>query len=139
MNLYLNGNLGMRINAQVELRASQTKCERSELPRVPSMTIDQQVQVLWEGDRTNPSEPQGAVREDRAESSGERDLWGDVQESDARRSRLGRAGLEPRNSYDLRLHRISGARAGTANGSYLGRSHLSLKGEHVGGGSGVVA
>jgi hypothetical protein len=63
---------------------------------VPSMTIDSQVKVLWGGDRTNPSEPQGegnrTGREAGAESSGERDLRGDVQKPDSRRGRPGRAG-----------------------------------------------
>ena len=44
---------------------------------VPSMTIDLEVEVLSEADRSDRSEPQGADREGSAESSGERDLWGD--------------------------------------------------------------
>jgi len=34
------------------------------------MNIDQEVEVLWEGGRTDPSEPQGDNRERVAESSG---------------------------------------------------------------------
>jgi hypothetical protein len=44
---------------------------------VPSMSIDLEVKVLSEADRSDRSEPQGAVREGGAESSGEQDLWGD--------------------------------------------------------------
>jgi len=60
---------------------------------VPSMNIDLEVEVLWGVGRNNPSEPQGDDREGIAESSGERDLWGDVQESDRRRGDVGRAGM----------------------------------------------
>ncbi len=59
---------------------------------VPSMTCDLEVQVLWELDRGDPSEPQGDDREGLAESSGERDPQGDVQQPDQRRGRAGRAG-----------------------------------------------
>jgi len=59
------------------------------------MNIDLEVEVLWEVGRNDPSEPQGDVREEVAERSGERDLWGDVQESDRRRSGAGRTGIEP--------------------------------------------
>ena len=58
---------------------------------VPSMNIDLEVQVLWGVGRDDPSEPQGANRERCAERSGERDLRGDVQESDVRRCDSGRA------------------------------------------------
>jgi len=57
------------------------------------MNIDLEVEVLWGVGRNNPSEPQGDDREGIAESSGERDLWGDVQESDRRRGDVGRAGM----------------------------------------------
>ena len=60
---------------------------------VPSMNIDLEVKVLWEVGRNDPSEPQGDDREGIAESSGEQDLCGDVQESDARRGESGRAGM----------------------------------------------
>ncbi len=59
---------------------------------VPSMIIDLEVEVLSEADRSDRSEPQGADREGSAESSGERDLRGDEQESDRRRDRSGRVG-----------------------------------------------
>jgi hypothetical protein len=52
---------------------------------VPSMTIDLEVEVLWGVGRNDPSEPQGDNREGVAESSGERDLRGDVQKPDVRR------------------------------------------------------
>ena len=45
---------------------------------VPSMTIGLEVKVLSGVDRNNRSEPQGGVREEVAESSGEHDLRGDV-------------------------------------------------------------
>jgi hypothetical protein len=59
---------------------------------VPSMTLDLEVKVLWEVDRNDPSQPQGDDREGVAESSGARDLRGDVQKPDRRREDLGRAG-----------------------------------------------
>ncbi len=62
------------------------------------MNIDQEVEVLWEGGRTDPSEPQGDNRERVAESSGERDLRGDVQKSDQRRGESERAGKKPQSS-----------------------------------------
>jgi len=34
------------------------------------MTLDLEVEVLWEVDRNDPSEPQGADREESAERSG---------------------------------------------------------------------
>jgi hypothetical protein len=37
---------------------------------VPSMNIGQEVEVLWEVGRNDPSEPQGGDRERPAESSG---------------------------------------------------------------------
>jgi hypothetical protein len=62
---------------------------------VPSMTIDLEVEVLSEADRSDRSEPQGADREGSAESSGERDLWGDEQKPDGRRDQSGRMGNGP--------------------------------------------
>ena len=59
---------------------------------VPSMTIDLEVRVLSEADRSDRSEPQGDDRERVAESSGEQDLRGDVQKPDMRRGRSGRVG-----------------------------------------------
>ena len=59
---------------------------------MPSMIIDLEVKVLWEVGRNDPSEPQGDDREGIAESSGERDLRGDVQKPDERRDDSGRAG-----------------------------------------------
>ena len=59
---------------------------------MPSMIIDLEVEVLWEVGRNDPSEPQGADREGSAESSGERDLWGDEQKPDSRQGDSGRAG-----------------------------------------------
>jgi len=59
---------------------------------VPSMSTDLEVKVLWEVGRNDPSEPQGEDREKLAERSGERDLWGDEQKPDSRRSDSGRAG-----------------------------------------------
>jgi hypothetical protein len=56
---------------------------------VPSTTIDLEVKVLSEVDRDDRSEPQGADREGSAESSGERDLWGDEQKPDTRRGHSG--------------------------------------------------
>ena len=56
------------------------------------MIIDLEVEVLWEVGRNDPSEPQGADREGSAESSGERDLWGDEQKPDSRQGDSGRAG-----------------------------------------------
>ena len=63
---------------------------------MPSMNIDLEVKVLWGVGRNDPSEPQGDDRERLAESSGERDLRGDVQKPDRRRRYSGRAGKEPR-------------------------------------------
>ncbi len=100
---------------------------QSWFPCVPSMTIDLEVKVLWGVGRNDPSEPQGADREGSAESSGERDLRGDVQKPDRRRRHSGRAGREPRSSRDQRVTRKSGARAGTVDESYLGRSHLTAE------------
>ena len=60
------------------------------------MNIDLEVEVLWGVGRNDPSKPQGElvpIREDGAERSGERDLWGDEQKSDSRRDRSGRAGM----------------------------------------------
>ena len=54
---------------------------------VPSMNIGLEVEVLWEVGRNDPSERQGGNRERLAESSSERDLRGDEQESDSRRCR----------------------------------------------------
>ena len=68
-----------------EMRGPVLRC-------VPSMTIDLEVKVLWGVGRNDPSEPQGENRERLAESSGERDLWGDEQKPDMRRGRPGRAG-----------------------------------------------
>ena len=76
---------------------------RAVPPCVPSMTIDSEVKVLWEVGRNDPSEPQGDDRERLAESSGERDLRGDVQKPDRRRRHSGRAGKEPRSSRDQRV------------------------------------
>jgi len=56
------------------------------------MSTDLEVKALWEVGRNDPSEPQGDDRERVAESSGERDLRGDEQKPDMRRSGLGRAG-----------------------------------------------
>ena len=66
------------------------------------MNIDLEVEVLWEVGRNDPSEPQGADREESAERSGERDLRGDVQESDRRQREAGRAGKQPQSSRDQR-------------------------------------
>src|SRR5687768_15759486 len=43
---------------------------RARFPCVPSMSIDLEVEVLWEVGRNDPSEPQGDDREGVAESSG---------------------------------------------------------------------
>lgn len=59
---------------------------------VPSMNIDLEVEVLWGVGRNDPSEPQGADREGSAEGSGERDLWGDVQEPDMRQGEIRASG-----------------------------------------------
>ena len=67
---------------------------------VPSMTIDLEVKVLSETDRSDRSEPQGADREESAESSGGHDPWGDEQKPDRRRGQSGRVGDEPRSSCD---------------------------------------
>jgi len=64
------------------------------------MTIDLEVKVLSGVDRDDRSEPQGADREGSAESSGERDLWGDEQKPDRRRGQSGRVGKGPRSSRD---------------------------------------
>jgi hypothetical protein len=56
------------------------------------MNIDLEVKILWGVGRNSPSEPQGDDREGIAESSGQQDLRGDVQESDVRRGESGRAG-----------------------------------------------
>jgi hypothetical protein len=61
--------------------------------RVPSMTIDLEVKVLWGVGRSNPSEPQCDNREGVVERSGERDLWGDEQKPDMRRGESGQAGV----------------------------------------------
>jgi hypothetical protein len=53
------------------------------------MTLDLEVKVLWRVGRNDPSELQGDDRERVAEGSGERDLWGDGQQPDRRRSRSG--------------------------------------------------
>ena len=66
------------------------------------MIVDLEVKVLWEVGRNDPSEPQGADREGSAESSGERDLWGDEQQPDSRQDDSGRAGVTPRSSRDQR-------------------------------------
>ena len=68
-------------------RVQQNASEASFRKCVPSMIIDSEVKVLWEVGRNDPSEPQGADREGSAESSGERDLWGDEQQPDMRRGR----------------------------------------------------
>jgi hypothetical protein len=60
---------------------------------VPSMIIGLEVRVLSEVDRDDRSEPQGGDREGATESSGERDLRDDVQESDVRRDASRRAGM----------------------------------------------
>jgi hypothetical protein len=57
------------------------------------MTIDLEVKVLSEADRSDRSDPQGDDRERVAESSGEQDLRGDEQKSDKRRGRSGRVGI----------------------------------------------
>ena len=57
------------------------------------MNIDLEVEVLWEVGRNDPSQPQGADREESAESSGEQDLRGDVQQPDMRQRDSGRAGM----------------------------------------------
>jgi len=64
------------------------------------MTIDLEVKVLSEADRSDRSEPQGADREGSAESSGEQDLRGDEQKPDSRRGQSGRVGKRPRSSRD---------------------------------------
>jgi hypothetical protein len=56
------------------------------------MTIDLEVEVLSEADRSDRSEPQSLDREGWAESSGEHDLCGDEQKPDRRRDRSGRVG-----------------------------------------------
>src|SRR5688500_4684339 len=58
------------------------------------MTLDLEVQVLWGVDRSDPSQPQGEKRERLAESSGARDLRGDEQKSDMRRTGLRVSGPE---------------------------------------------
>jgi hypothetical protein len=57
------------------------------------MTIGLEVEVLSGADRSDRSEPQSADREGSAESSGERDLWGDEQKPDRRRGDSGRVGI----------------------------------------------
>ena len=75
-------------------RSNKMRSRQRTLPQcVPSMIIDLEVEVLWEVGRNDPSEPQGDDRERVAESSGERDLWGDEQKPDMRRSESGRAGI----------------------------------------------
>jgi hypothetical protein len=76
---------------------------------VPSMNIDLEVKVLWRVGRNNPSEPQGEDRERIAESSGERDLRGDEQKPDRRRSESGRAGKQPRSPMRPRKHSVDRA------------------------------
>src|SRR5687768_3612734 len=61
---------------------------------VPSMTLDLEVKVLWGVDRSDPSQPQGEKRERLAESSGARDLRGDEQKPDTRRTGLRVSGPE---------------------------------------------
>jgi hypothetical protein len=102
--------------------------ERGRSFCVPSMTIDLEVQVLWGVGRNDPSNPQGElvpIREGGAERSGSKTCGA------TNRNRIGgRAdqGERARNREALATKGEpcrSGARAGTVDESYLGRSRLA--------------
>jgi hypothetical protein len=89
------------------------------------MTIDLEVQVSSEADRSDRSEPQGADREWSAESGGERDRWGDEQIPDRGAGNQGERASHHEALAIKQRSRRSGARAGTVDESHLGRPPLT--------------
>ena len=91
---------------------------------VPSMTIDLEVEVLSEADRSDRSEPQGVTVRKALKAAGNRTC------GVTNRNRIGGGANQGEWANDHEAlaikerSRRSGTRAGTADESYLGRSRL---------------